>query len=154
MAVTERTLSAQACARGTLESTSRVGVLSISSHSDDHSALAEAVAGLPCRFEAAGSCRSALWRLKDRLISIVVCERDLPDGSWRDILEGLRSLPDQPLLIVTSAAADAHLWAEVLNLGGYDVIAKPFDPREARHVLETACLEGGWRVLCRHAAVR
>ena len=26
------------------------------------------------------------------------------------------------------------------NLGGFDVIAKPFDPRGTRHVLETACL--------------
>jgi DNA-binding response OmpR family regulator len=28
------------------------------------------------------------------------------------------------------------LWAEVLNLGGYDVLSKPFDPVEVRRVVE------------------
>jgi DNA-binding response OmpR family regulator len=70
----------------------------------------------------------------------VVCERDLPDGTWRDVLEQLGSEPGRPVLIVTSNLADEWLWAEVLNLGGCDVLAKPFDAEDTRHVLETAYL--------------
>jgi DNA-binding response OmpR family regulator len=33
-------------------------------------------------------------------------------------------------LIVTSRLADEKLWAEALNLGAYDVLAKPFDLSE------------------------
>jgi CheY-like chemotaxis protein len=38
--------------------------------------------------------------------------------------------PDPPMLIVTSRLADDYLWAEALNLGAYDVLAKPFDASE------------------------
>jgi DNA-binding response OmpR family regulator len=35
--------------------------------------------------------------------------------------------------------ADEALWAEVLNLGGYDVLTKPFDPKEVHHAVSMAC---------------
>ena len=41
-------------------------------------------------------------------------------------------------MIVTSRLADDRLWAEVLNLGGYDVLAKPFDASEVARVVGTA----------------
>jgi hypothetical protein len=45
---------------------------------------------------------------------------------------------------VISRLADEYLWAEVLNLGGHDVLAKPLRQAEVlwvfRHVFErTAC---------------
>jgi FixJ family two-component response regulator len=33
-------------------------------------------------------------------------------------------------LIVTSRLADEHLWSVALNLGAWDVLAKPFDRSE------------------------
>jgi DNA-binding NtrC family response regulator len=36
--------------------------------------------------------------------------------------------------------ADEHLWAEALNLGAYDVLAKPFDPTEVVRTLSQAWL--------------
>jgi len=41
-----------------------------------------------------------------------------------------------PLLIVTSRLADERLWAEVLNLGAHDVLAKPFNAEEVVRVLD------------------
>jgi DNA-binding response OmpR family regulator len=43
-------------------------------------------------------------------------------------------------LIVTSDLADDRLWAEALNLGAYDVLAKPF---RAAEVFRTVSL--AWR---------
>lgn len=63
-------------------------------------------------------------------IGVVICERDLPDGSWKDVLDEAATLPRPPLVIVASRLADGLLWAEVLNLGGYDVLLKPFDQKE------------------------
>jgi hypothetical protein len=80
--------------------------------------------------------------------SIAICERDLPDGTWRDILDSVRMAPRQSLLIVASKLADDYLWAEVLNLGGFDVLARPFCDREVQHVLETACLGARERSTC------
>ncbi len=74
---------------------------------------------------------------------VVVCERDLSPGSWKDLLEQTVLLPDPPLLIVTSKFADERLWAEALNLGAYDVLAKPFNCHEACRVVDSAW--GYWR---------
>ena len=69
---------------------------------------------------------------------VVICERDLPFGSWKDLLQEIQTLPDPPLLIVTSRLADEGLWAEALNLGAYDVLAKPFDRKEVTRVVSLA----------------
>jgi hypothetical protein len=42
-----------------------------------------------------------------------------------------------PQLVVTSRLADAYLWSEVLNLGGFDVLAKPLMEKEVRQVLDS-----------------
>jgi DNA-binding response OmpR family regulator len=41
---------------------------------------------------------------------------------------------------VTSRLADDRLWAEVLNIGGYDVLAKPFVPAEVFRTISLAWL--------------
>lgn len=69
---------------------------------------------------------------------VIVCERRLPDGDWRNVLGLALDLPHSPAVIVTCRQADERLWAEVLNLGGYDVLAKPFEEREVGRSLELA----------------
>jgi DNA-binding response OmpR family regulator len=85
------------------------------------------------------TCAAAARFAQLRQPRVIVCDRDLPDGTWRDVLEMAASLDERPPLIVTSRLADDYLWAEVLNLGGYDVLAKPFDEREVRRSLALAC---------------
>ena len=69
---------------------------------------------------------------------VIICERDLPDGNWKDILHQTESMAHAPLLLVVSRHADENLWAEVLNLGGYDVLLKPFDRAEVVRVVGMA----------------
>ncbi|MGA2131772.1 MAG: hypothetical protein ABSH50_05725 [Bryobacteraceae bacterium] len=61
---------------------------------------------------------------------IVITDSQLPDGCWQDVLDQLRGRRVEPMLIVASRLADDRLWAEVLNLGGYDVLTTPLQPRE------------------------
>ena len=56
------------------------------------------------------------------------------------MLARIKRLPTPPLLIVTSRLADEYLWAEALNLGAYDVVAKPFDSHELIRVVSFAWL--------------
>ena len=70
---------------------------------------------------------------------IIICERDLPDGNWRILFQEAETLPHPPRFVVCSRLADEYLWAEVLNLGGFDVLAKPFEAREVNHVIQCAC---------------
>jgi hypothetical protein len=39
---------------------------------------------------------------------------------------------------VSSRVADDRLWAEVLNLGGYDLLTNPFAPAEVSRVVDLA----------------
>jgi DNA-binding response OmpR family regulator len=83
-------------------------------------------------------CREALPLIRLGLHGVIVVERDLPDGNWKDVLEFASFRNKPPLVIVTSRLADDYLWAEVLNLGGYDVLAKPFIRDEVNRTINLA----------------
>jgi DNA-binding response OmpR family regulator len=113
-------------------------VLIISSFEEDHIAFSRILGDCHCEAHAVRTCQQGLGILQERAVSIVICERDLPDGTWKDILQALDMLCDRPYLIVTSRLADDYLWVEVLNLGGYDVLAKPLDQKEVVRAIESA----------------
>jgi DNA-binding response OmpR family regulator len=54
------------------------------------------------------------------------------------MLEHISLLPVSPLLIVSSRLADERLWAEALNLGAWDVLAKPFVAEETIRIVSVA----------------
>ena len=56
------------------------------------------------------------------------------------MLREITRISHPPMLIVTSRTADDRLWAEALNLGAYDVLAKPFDQSEVTRVVSLAWL--------------
>ena len=83
--------------------------------------------------EASGFCE-ALAFLRDQSAPVLLCERDQAGGDWEELLQATAKLPAPPKLIVFSRLADEALWAEVLNLGGFDVLTTPFEPEEVLRV--------------------
>ena len=53
-------------------------------------------------------------------------------------MEHVNAMPNAPSLIVTSRLADDRLWAEALNLGAWDVLAKPFHVTEVIRSVRSA----------------
>ena len=82
------------------------------------------------------TCAEALAALRRSKCAAVLCEKELPDGNWCDLLESLARFGQLPV-IVMSHAADESLWVDVLAHGGFDLVAKPLDPVEVRRV--TGC---------------
>jgi len=80
-------------------------------------------------------------QLSRELIPVVLCECQLPDGNWKDVLSRLAPTLEPPRLIVVSHHADERLWLEVLNLGGFDLLATPFREVEAGYAIGTAWLD-------------
>ena len=111
-------------------STRIVTVLSVSPLAEDHFSLQAIFDHSKWELHRADCLASAQAILGMREIGVVICERNLSPGTWIDMLEEGRRLPNAPSLIVTSRLADDALWAEALNLGAYDVLAKPFDRAE------------------------
>ena len=125
-----------------------VPILSVSPYEGDHLALEsilndsawEPDASSQRQVSRAATLSTALTALRRVQYSVVLCERDLPLGDWRDLLEHSRRLARPPLLIVTSLHADERLWAEALNRGAHDVLAKPFHALEVTRVVTLAYL--------------
>ena len=71
---------------------------------------------------------------------VVLTDAALPGGKcWKDVLRSARERSDILPVIVGSRLADEKLWAEVLNLGGYDLLVKPFVAAEVQSVVRMAC---------------
>lgn len=124
-------------------STSIVTVLSVSPLEEDHLSLEAILKHSRWALYVADRVASALAILQEHCIGAVLCERDLQPDTWTDLLQRITSLPDAPPLIVTSPHADERLWSEALNLGAYDVLAKPFDRTELFRSVSLAWLH--WR---------
>ncbi len=113
-------------------------ILSIASQSADHTCLKTAVGGTGWQVQEAGSYREATRMLCTERFPVIVCEQRLADGSWKDILGQICMLYQAPRLLVTAADADDRLWAEVLNMGGFDVLLKPLRASEVTRVIDFA----------------
>jgi|SRR6266542_4030467 len=114
--------------------TTSVAVLVLSPFQQDYEFLRATFDRAHWDIRPATNCREALEAIRSRQPQIVICEHELPDGSWKTILEDTRGV-GEPQVIVTSRLADDNLWTEVLTLGGYDVLMKPFVQAELKCVL-------------------
>jgi len=113
-------------------------VLSVSPNDEDCASLAR-IFKSGWTVIASATVASALAVLRETPIPIVICDCDVSSGTWREMWGHLSLLPDPPQLIVTSRLADDRLWTEALNLGAWDVLAKPFDADEVIRIVEIAC---------------
>ncbi len=120
----------------------KITVLAVGPDGADKQSLRELLASEACEFRTAASCDEALQQISEDPPTIVACEQELPDGTWRDLFSLINKLHDRPPLIVMSRQADERLWAEVLNIGGYDVLAKPLERKEVSRVMEMASRYG------------
>jgi DNA-binding NtrC family response regulator len=112
--------------------------LLVSPFQDDHETLKELFNEEGWCLHSSSSLGMAFAFLRAQPVAVVMTERDLPLGDWKNVLEAINFLPDSPLLIVFSQLADEYLWSEALNRGAYDVLAKPLDRLEVVRVLNSA----------------
>ena len=122
-----------------------VTVLSVSPIQDDHDTLERLLGRYNWEIRKANSLASGVAKLRQNQVPLVISERDLWPGTWREVLAEAARSPVPPFLVVTSRFADEHLWAEALNIGAHDVLAKPFDVIEVTRVLSLAWLN--WKNL-------
>jgi DNA-binding response OmpR family regulator len=111
----------------------------------DHSELVRFLKEPECSLYRASARRDALPKVVGFCPDVVICEQSLPDGTWQDLLGDLQCFSRAPMLIVCSLLADDRLWAEVLNIGGYDVLMKPFLPIEVTRVVRMAARQVRWK---------
>lgn len=111
-------------------------VLLVATETNERATLQAILQSAECRTFVCARCRDAVDLIQ--FASVVICEDTLPDGSWRDVLRTVQAFGRSPALIVTSRLADNRLWAEVLNLGGHDVLAQPLRAQEVMWAVRSA----------------
>jgi DNA-binding response OmpR family regulator len=85
--------------------------------------------------------RQAGTELSRKQIVVVICERHLIDGNWKDVLSRLAPILNPPRLIVVARRSDNELWMEVLNMGGFDLLSAPLHEVEVAHAVGSAVLD-------------
>jgi DNA-binding NtrC family response regulator len=115
-------------------------LLAVSSCGEELAFLTETFRDTTWRLREARTYRDALTILCLDRMPVVICRCCLPDGNWKDVLSQIAVLPDAPRLIVTSPEPDDRLWAEVITLGGYDVLTMPLDRNEVIWAVGRACV--------------
>ena len=97
----------------------------------------------PCGWKViwSGTCAAALDAVQRSAAPLVISGRTFPDGEWRELWGRLRTRPRPPMFILASRLADETLWSEVLNLGGYNLLLKPFHPEEVVRTVHGALME-------------
>ena len=130
---------------------SDLSVMLLSPHAENHEVLHRILDPSPWRVHGVWKVPDALEILcETRSISVLICERELADGDWKSVFSELQKLEVRPVVIVCDRFADAHLWAEALNYGVFDVLTSaPFQAEEVTRVMESAWLawnrmQGRW----------
>lgn len=95
---------------------------------------------------------SALCRVEERAPDAILSDLQMADGSGLELLQRVRTradLAEVPYLLMSGAPTRADI-VLALDLGAWDVVAKPFDPGELtarlRRHLATSLALRGWRV--------
>ncbi|HZT32605.1 MAG TPA: hypothetical protein VFA33_22135 [Bryobacteraceae bacterium] len=73
--------------------------------------------------------------------SVVILDHDLREVDWRGLVTVLGEAQCSPALVLASRLANERLWAEVLNLGAFDLIPWPFEEGEVVRVVDAAVRE-------------
>jgi DNA-binding NtrC family response regulator len=76
--------------------------------------------------------------LRTTAVPAIICESNLPDGNWKDLVQHVSSFEPHPLVIVSDQDADDRLWADVLTAGAYDLLQEPFEADEVIRSLSLA----------------
>ncbi len=105
----------------------------------------------PVRLEHVATLAEARKKLQRETFGVLLTEAYLTDGDWTKVLDLTYHLASCPAVIVTHRVADDRFWAEVLNLGAYDLLAQPFDATEVQRILAHACSQTSAR---RHEPAR
>src|SRR5689334_22931393 len=99
-----------------------ISVLVVSANREDHAAVCRILRNGQWQITRACSCEEAKAFLREKPFAVVLCEKELPDGTWQELVEQARKAENPAAVLVISRFADEALWSDVLNTGGYDVL--------------------------------
>ena len=120
-----------------LPSERSASLLVVGSTEEDFPCLRNICTDAGWKLHEARSIEQARTQMYQNTIAVVLWQYEMVDGDWTELLDGVSGPVASPYVIVWSRHADARVWAEVLNLGGYDVLAAPFQGSEVAQAVDS-----------------
>jgi DNA-binding NtrC family response regulator len=105
-------------------------ILIVSAELEDRLALARILEAHDLEALCVPTLREAQEALRKETVGLVFCEKNLPDGTYRDLLAAGRTLKTRVRVVVTSRQADWDEYLVAMRLGAFDVIASPCRPTD------------------------
>ena len=116
-----------------------ITVLAVVLEANDRTQIERASVDRRWNRQFAASFQEAHEVLREGTVDVVISDSHIgEEHSWRDLLYTMHETTEPAALIVADRLADETLWVEVLNEGGFDVLAKPFDWSELHHAVSVA----------------
>ncbi len=103
-----------------------MNVLLITASQPDRQAFERIAAKAVWQVIFAGTCEQGLQCLRDSRFGVILFDRDIGGGDWRENFSVLHAAAPLSCIILVSRVNDDYLWEEVVQRGGYDVLSKPF----------------------------
>lgn len=116
----------------------KLEVLTINNDKKDCAALRSIMGHTNWIFHCVPDISGAIQFLEKNLVPVIVCCKQLPDGTWKDVLAAVRRFPNPPDVLVYTAQPDDRLWMDVLSSGGYDLLQVPFNRDEVLRLISLA----------------
>lgn len=117
------------------------GVLIISPSAVDATSLTQMLGSIAIPCDHVETLKRARQKLEAEAFGVVLTEARLPDGTWADVVRLVEQAKRPSAVVVTANLGDARLWLDALELGAYDVLAKPFCCGEVQRILANALHE-------------
>lgn len=70
--------------------------------------------------------------------ALVLCEAELPDGTYEDVMKVLRHKLDRIRVIVVSAPPSEHCYSQATEMGAFDVISGPCKRTDVQWIIMQA----------------
>jgi DNA-binding response OmpR family regulator len=117
---------------------SRITIVSILLEDQDRSLLATVSQTNPWDVVFVKTCAEAEQVSEQIKPHIILLDRDLAEGDWRQSLSACASSSGGACTMLISRVADDYLWNEVVSNGGYDVLRKPLREQDVLRAVKFA----------------
>jgi DNA-binding NtrC family response regulator len=105
-------------------------ILVLSAELEDRLALSRILETQDLEPICSATLQEALETLHKETVGLVFCGKNLPDGSYKDVLAAVRGLKSRVRVVVTSHQSDWDEYLDAMRSGAFDVIAVPCRPTD------------------------
>jgi DNA-binding NtrC family response regulator len=93
------------------------------------------------RVECAENAKQALSLLDEQEFDIVLADIKMPGMDGMEMHRRIKSLPNEPIVIIMTAFASVDTAVKALKEGAFDYVTKPFDPDDLSHLIRNAATQ-------------